>query len=102
MYASLRSWINVPAQIKPFLKRDGTGAKQFGDPVDILCYPHEDTKLVVDDDGAEVVSTSQLYVDGRTVIRVTDEVIFDGVQKPIKRLGAFYRDGKVDIRVVYI
>lgn len=102
MYASIKPWINVPFKIRPFVKRNGAGTKIFAPDIDALCYPKEDVKLVVDKDGAEVVSTTELYVDGTVDIKVTDDVVFEGAQKPIKRLGSFYRDGRVDIRVVYI
>ena len=102
MYESLKEWVNVPFKILPFTGRSGAGTKQFSAPVDSLCYPKEDVKLVVDDGGAEVVSTTQLYVDGTVDIKVTDDVIFEGTQKPIKRVGSFYRNGEVDIKVVYL
>ena len=102
MYNSLKSWINVPFQIKPFIKRNGAGTKQFGEAIDGLCYPEADVKLVVDDTGAEVVSTTQLYIDGVVAIKVTDEVIFEGTARPIHRINSFYRNGVVDLRVVYL
>lgn len=102
MYNSLKSWINLPAQIKPFLKRDGTGAKIFGEPVDILCYAEGKSQVVTDNTGTEVVSTSQLYVDGPTVISALDCVVFEGVEKSIKNITTFYRNGKPDIKVVYL
>lgn len=102
MYGSLKSWMNLPAQIKPFLKRDGTGAKTFGESVDILCYAEGKMQVVTDNTGTEVVSTSQLYVDGPTVISVLDCVIFEGVEKSIKNITTFYRNGKPDIKVVYL
>lgn len=102
MYESLKPWINVPCQIKPFIKRTGTGDKVFGDAVNALCYPESDIKHIVDASGAEVVSTTQLYVDGTQEIKVTDEVIFEGATRAIQRINSFYRNGVVDIRVVYL
>lgn len=102
MYGSLKSWINLPAQIKPFLKRDGTGTKIYGDPVDILCYAEGRVQVVTDNTGTEVVSTSQLYVDGPTAISVLDCVVFEGIEKSIKSITTFYRNGKPDIKVVYL
>jgi hypothetical protein len=102
MYGSLKSWINLPAQLKPFLKRDGAGTKIYGDTVDILCYAEGKVQVVTDNAGTEVVSTSQLYVDGSITISVLDCVIFEGIEKSIKNITTFYRDGKPDIKVVYL
>lgn len=102
MYASLKDWINLPAQIKPFLKRDGAGTKIYKDPVDILCYAEGRIQVVTDTTGTEVVSNSQLYVDGSTTISELDCVIFEGIEKSIKSISTFYRNGKPDIKVVYL
>lgn len=102
MYGSLKSWMNLPAQIKPFLKRDGTGTKIYGEPADILCYAEGKVQVVTDNTGTEVVSTSQLYVDGPTPISVLDCVVFEGSEKSIKNIATFYRNGKPDIKVVYL
>lgn len=102
MYASLRPWMNVPFQIKPFIKRNGAGTKQFGGVIDGLCYPEADVKMIVDEAGAEVISTTQLYVDGVVAIKVADDVIFEGVTRPIQRINSFYRNGVVDLKVVYL
>lgn len=102
MYNSLKPWMNLSAQIKPFLKRDGTGTKIYADPVDILCYAEGKVQVVTDNTGTEVVSTSQLYVDGPTTISVLDCVIFEGIEKSIKNITTFYRNGKPDIKVVYL
>ena len=102
MYDSLVSWVNIPYQIKPFDRRTGTGTKIFKDTVDALCYPKSDNELVTDSKGAEVVSTTQLYIDGSTTISVLDNVIFEGEERPIKRIATFYRNGVPDIKVVYL
>lgn len=102
MYDSLVNWMNVPFQIKPFKGRSGAGTKLFEDSVDALCYPESDVKLVTDASGAEVVSTSQLYVPGDCPIKSTDDVLFENEVRPVKRISAYYRNGVVDIKVVYI
>lgn len=102
MYASLKPWINVPYTILPFVKRNGAGTKQYGEPVDSKCYPVGDVKLVTNDEGAEVTSTTQLYVPGTEAIKVTDAVIFEGSERSIVRINTFYRDGVPDIKVVYL
>lgn len=102
MYASLKPWINVPYQIKPFVKRNGAGTKIFCEAIDSLCYPVGDVKLITNASGAEITSTTQLYVPGTESIKVTDEVIFNGEVRPIQRITDYYRGSAVDIRVVYL
>ena len=102
MYASLRSWMNVPLTVRPFVKHSGAGTKQFGDNVELLCYPKADIQVITDEKGSEVISTTQLYVDGRNSIKVTDNVIFEGTERPIQRINTFYRNGAADILVVYL
>ena len=102
MYSSLKPWMNLPAQIKPFLKRDGTGTKIYADPVAIKCYAEGKVQVVTDSNGAEVVSTSQLYVDGPTEVSVLDCVIFEGVEKSIRNITTYYRNGLPDLKVVYL
>ena len=102
MYNSLKSWINVPYTIRPFLKYNGAGAKQFDADVSSMCYPVGDVKLVTDARGSEVTSTTQLYVDGASNIKITDNVIFAGEERPILRIAEFFRDGTPDVKVVYL
>lgn len=102
MFASLKSWINVPYQFKPFVKRNGAGDKEYGAAVDSKCYPVGDVKVVTDAKGAEVTSTTQLYVPGTEAIKVTDEVVFNGEERPIHRIVEYYRNGVVDLKVVYL
>lgn len=102
MYASLQEWINVPYQYRPFVKYNGAGVKQFGDTISSVCYPVGDTKLVTDVSGVQKVSTMQLYVLGTESIKPTDAVIFDSEERSIYRVTSYYRDGVVDIKVVYL
>lgn len=102
MYASLKDWINVPYVLKPFTRYSGAGTKQFGPDVASLCYPVGDVKLVTNAEGSEVTSTTQLYVDGTESIKVTDNVVFAGEERPILRITEYYRNGVVDLKVVYL
>lgn len=102
MYASLRKWINVPYQYRPFLKYNGAGVRQLGDPVDSMCYPVGDTKFVTDVSGAQKVSTMQLYVPGTENIKVNDTVVIAGEERAIYRITSYYREGTVDLKVVYL
>lgn len=102
MYNSLKPWINVPYTIKPFLKYSGAGTKQFDVDITSKCYPVGDVKLVTDQTGSEVTSTTQLYLPGNEPIKVTDNVFFAGEERPILRITEYYRNGVVDIKVVYL
>lgn len=102
MFTSVKAWVNVPYTIKPFLKRTGSGTKQFGDEIPSLCYPVGDVKLITNDEGSEVTSTTQLFVDGSENIKVTDNVIFNGEERPVLRIASYYIDGAPDIKVVYL
>ena len=102
MYESLKKWINLPAQIKPFIRRNGTGTKLYGDAVDIKCYAEGKVTTVTDNKGAEVVSNKQLYIDGSVPITELDCIIFENSEHSIKSINTFYRNGKSDIKVVYL
>jgi hypothetical protein len=103
MFDSIKPWINVPYTIRPFVKRTGTGDKQFGDSIATLCYPQGDNVLITNNAGAEITSSTQLYIEGSTQIKVTDNVIFEGVERPIQHIATYYDGkGKPDIRVVYL
>ena len=102
MYNSLKDWMNLPAKIKPFVKRTGTGTKIYGEPFDVKCYAACKAQNVTDNTGNEVVSNTQIYVDGATAIDVLDSVTFENTEHSIKSIGTFYRDGKPDIKVVYL
>ena len=102
MFDSIKPWINVPYQIKPFIKRNGAGTKQYGDTIDSKCYPVGEVTLVTNSEGAEVTSTTQLYVFGTESVKITDNVVFGGEERPILRITSYYRNGVVDIKVVYL
>lgn len=102
MYSSLKPWVNIPYQIKPFVKRSGTGSIIYGDPIDAICYPEAKMQIIKDSKGAEVTSSNQLYVDGDTTVDVKDHVIFEGKEWGILSINSFYRAGKVDCKVIYL
>lgn len=103
MYRSLKRWLNTPIQIKPFLSYDGAGDKTFGITVDLKCYPEGRMTQVVNTAGSQVLSKLQLYVDGNTVLKVTDIIKYNSKDFEIQSLGEFY-DGKGnrDVWVVYL
>lgn len=102
MFESIKEWMNVKFQYRPFVRHNGAGTAQYGEAVNASCYPVGDIKVVANDDGVEVTSTTQLYVDGSTPINVLDQVLFSNAARKIIRINDFYRNGVVDIRVVYL
>jgi hypothetical protein len=102
MFESVKPWINVPVTVKPFEKRSATGDKLFGTSYDVLCYPQGEVNIVRNWQGVEVVSHNHLYMDGSVKITKLDNVVFEGEDLPVQAISAFYKDGKPDIKVVYV
>lgn len=102
MYDSIKPWINVPVVVKPFIKRSATGDKVFGEPYTVLCYPQGEVNIVRNWQGVEVVSHNHLYVNGNAKIGKLDSIVFEGEELPVQAISSFYRDGKPDIKVVYV
>lgn len=102
MYDSIKSWIDVPVVVKPYVGRSATGDKLFGEPYTVLCYPQGEVNIVRNWQGVEVVSHNHLYVDGYTKITKLDNVVFEGEELPVQAISSFYRNGKPDIKVVYV
>lgn len=94
--------MNVPITVKPFEKRSATGGKLFGESYEVLCYPQGEVNIVRNWQGVEVVSHNHLYMDGSVKITKLDHVIFEGEDLPVQAISNFYRNGKIDIRVVYV
>lgn len=102
MLKSIKSWINLPIQIKPYVSRSGSGTVVYGTPVDALCYAEGKVEVIRNNKGIEVVSNSRLYLDGSAVISELDEVVFEGKEHGIQAITTFYRNGKPDLKVVYL
>lgn len=102
MYDSVKSWINVPVTVKPYAGRGATGDKLFGTSRTELCYPQGEVNIVRNWQGVEVVSHNHLYMDGSVQVSKLDNIIFEGEDLPVQAISNYYRDGVVDIRVVYV
>ncbi len=102
MFSSLKSWINLPFIIRPYIKRNGTGTKIFGDNINKLCYAEGKVQSITNKEGKEIKSMKQLYVDGTMPITELDNIVFEGRESEIQAIGYFYRNGIVDIKVVYL
>lgn len=102
MYSSIKDWINVPVTVKPFKGRSATGDKIFGESYEILCYPQGEVNIVRNWQGVEVVSHNHLYIDGDVKVTKLDNIIFEDEELPVQAISSFYRNGKPDIKVVYV
>lgn len=102
MFASLRAWMDVPYSILPFEKYTGAGTKVYGPRREALCYPTGDVRKILDVSGSEVTSTATLYVPGEEDIKDTDTIVFEGRERAILRITSYYRNGRVDIKAVYL
>ena len=102
LFKNLKSWINIPFIYRPCTGRSGTGAKQFEADVPSLCYAEGTVKVVTNTAGKEIVSMKQMYVDGNSSIKELDNVIFEGRESEVKAISYFYRNGLVDMKVVYL
>lgn len=94
--------MNLKATRKPYLKRNGTGAKIFGESVEVDCYAEGKVQVVTNREGKEVVSNKILYVDGTEAFDELDNVVFEGRDTEVKAIGYFYRNGQADIKLVYL
>lgn len=102
MYKSLNSWLDLPFSYEPYTGRNGTGAKQFDVAISGLCYAAGNVEVVTNNEGKEIVSAKQLYVEGNSTIKELDQVTFEGTEVEVKAIGYFYRGGLVDLKVVYL
>ena len=102
MFTNLKDWCNVKVNHFRFVKRDGAGDKVLEQPKELYVYPVSEVALVKNKHGVEVVSSSHLYVDGFVALDELDEISFEGTQREVMAIHTFYRDGKPDIKVVYI
>ena len=92
----------MPFVYKPFQGRSGTGTKQFGEAQQALCYAEGSVKVISSNNGKDVISTTQLYVNGTVPIKELDNVLFEGKESEVKSIGFFYRNGGVDLKMVYL
>lgn len=102
LYKNLRGLLNIPYSVYPFDKLTATGAKIYGEPTDSLCYAEGKVTVVKNKQGKEVVSNTRLYVDGDTIIKALDKVVFDNNESEVQAVSAFYERGKISLRVVYL
>lgn len=102
MFKSIKKWLNIPIQIKPFIKYAGDGDKEFDIPVDAYCYREDKFVKVVNSAGTEVISKIQLYIDGRHEIKAQDDIVLDSKTYIIQGMAVLYDKGVRDLWVVFL
>jgi len=103
MLKSVKRLLNVSVPLYPFDKRTGVGTKTFTADDVIFVYPAAEVLVVKNSTGKEIVSKTQLYVDGSCIAKELDEVTFDSRREEIQAVGTFYdHKGNADIKVLYL
>lgn len=102
MYDSVKPWLDVPVTIRPYLKHGATGDKLFGESFEVLCYPQGEVNIVRNWQGVEVVSNTKLYMEGHVTVTKFDSILFEGEELPVQAITNYYRNGRVDLKVVYV
>lgn len=93
----------IPYSYRSYTGVSGTGSKTYGAIINDVCYADGSIKVVVNDEGVEVVSNKQLYVSGTTGIKVLDKVTFEGLTSVVKAVGTYYgTNGIAELKVVYM
>lgn len=102
MFKRAKRFIDMPFSYKPYIGRTGMGDKKYGDIQEAKCYAEGSVKVVKNNAGTEVLSTTQLYVNGDVDIKELDMVSFNGTESEVKAISTFYAKGKAQIKVVYL
>lgn len=105
MFDSLKQWIRFPVTI---YKAGGTTVA--GDISYVASYVKgylvEETRNMVDDNGAEFVSYASVYLLPETVVAAGDSIALrnDTVKRRIKKVGGYFdgNTGRKSITVVYL
>lgn len=102
MFSSLKGKLTTPVLLKHFIRRDGAGNKLFSSTEEVGAYIVSNDEVVVDSKGAEVVSKTQVYLDGTINISKLDNVVLFGEEYEIRSLSTFFWNSSPDVKVVYI
>lgn len=102
MFSRAKKFIDMTFFYKPYIGRTGTGDKKYGATQKAECYAEGSVKVVKNNAGAEVLSTTQLYVNGDVDIKELDMVSFNGIESEVKAVSTFYAKGRAQIKVVYL
>lgn len=102
MFKSVKKLCVLPASYRSYLKRNGTGAKQYADtPVDIKVYVDNKIQVLNDDTGTQFTSSMQFYIDGTCGIKSLDAITFENIEREVRTVRTLYIGTTPDIKVVY-
>jgi hypothetical protein len=102
MFASVKPWINMPFEIKPFIGFNEYGDKEFGESESKLCYRVDKTEQIKDIRGVDVISDTQLYINGSEEISELSVVVLCGREWNIQKISTYFKDGVPSLKVVYL
>lgn len=105
MYESLKSYLNVPVTWLHQGVPNGWGDTTTDSSNVIKVYPVEQSKVIVNHLGIEVVSSTTFYVDPITIGTYTydDKITFQGEDRSILKIETYYDTaGAPSIMVVYV
>ena len=104
MNNSVRPWCNIPIVLHKFAGFKMSGDKNQDVEKTIYCYITEEVTPIVDKNGKEYVSTTQMYTSEDTIVADMDKIVYNNKSFEIRKLSV-YRDGKtgnVDLQVIYL
>lgn len=105
MMSSLASWCTIPVKQVKTNGFKGNGEPNITAVVSVYGYVAGETVNIIDNDGHETLSSTQIYLPEDTKIASSDQFILaDGNAYTIKKIKDFYdgNTGQVDIKVVYL
>lgn len=102
MLTCLKRDLRFTVRIKPFVKRSGTGAKEYGTEYSAKCHIESGMEVITDLVGAEVVSSIRLYLDGTVPVTEFDTVTLDNKAYDVKNISRVYDKGKLSLVVLYL
>lgn len=104
MLSGTRTWLRSTVAISPYSGMDGFGQSTFSAAVDHKCLIVQKNVKTFAADGAEVVSSTQIYLDGSASISVNDKIVLPDSSSPrILNVGISndIRDGSAYMKVIY-
>ncbi len=94
----MQSSVNV----KPYVSKNGVGDITYDTVRADMCYIEEKTQVIRDSRNQEVVSMTQLFVDGDNLITVLDKIDYNGKYYDVQNISVYYLNGVPDMKVVYL
>jgi hypothetical protein len=70
----LKQLLKQTVQIAPYVSRNFNNEFTYGTNVSVASRIENDTKVIKNVDGRDVVSSCQIYVDGSTIVNVNSRV----------------------------